>query len=90
MRDWDLVVALSSANNKGEKAEVYRIIGDTDFSEYPIASSAAINCINLIREEVDQHRDALLNFTNTVKVANLTDIRDLFRFKLLKDLLGPV
>jgi hypothetical protein len=83
---WELLKSIVTASNNQNYDELYSLISASDFSDKPQAAHAAISAIELVQENVDNRKEALLSFVDNVADMEL-DFREAFRFALLKDML---
>ena len=84
---WELLKRIVTASNNRNYDEMYALIETSDFSDKPQAAHAAISAIELVQDNVDKRKTALLKFVSSVGDMEL-DFREAFRLSLLKDLLG--
>ena len=87
MSEWDLLTSLVTASNNEDEATVYQLIADTDFSDKPMATSAALFAIDLVPKNVESHKEVLTAFATNIADVD-KDFREAMRFYVLKDLLG--
>lgn len=84
--EWELLTEVANASNTGEESKLYQIITCNDFSNKPMATSAALFAIELIPESVERNKNALLQFANNVQGVS-KDVREAMRYEMLKSLL---
>ncbi|MUJ20425.1 hypothetical protein [Aliivibrio fischeri] len=84
---WELLKKIVTASNSQNYDEMYALIETSDFSDKKQAAHAAISAIELVQDNVDARREALLKFVNNVNSMDF-DFREAFRLSLLKGLLG--
>lgn len=87
--EWELLTSIVSANNQRDYETLYSVLADDNvvFSDKPRCVQAAIYAIELVPEQVKQHRQILLNFVNKIDGVK-TDIRTGIRLEILKGLLA--
>ncbi|AZL83346.1 hypothetical protein EIJ81_00325 (plasmid) [Aliivibrio salmonicida] len=84
---WELLIKIVTASNNQNYDEMYALIETSDFSDKQQAAHAAISAIELVQDNLDERKEALLKFVNNVDGMDF-DFREAFRFSLLKGLLG--
>lgn len=87
--EWELLKAIATANNTGDRDGLYKLVEENDFTGKSQAISAAVSSFRLIPEEVNKYRSVLAEFVNKYdsQVTFDSDFRTRFRMDYLTELL---
>jgi hypothetical protein len=87
--EWELLTLIVTANNQRDHAALYGILAadNLNFSDKPQCVHAAISAIALEPENVNRHKECLLNFVKKIDGVQ-TDIKTGLRLEILKQLLA--
>ncbi|MCG3884139.1 hypothetical protein I3271_05515 [Photobacterium leiognathi] len=86
--EWDLVKAIATANNTGDRDGLYKLVAENDFTGKSQAIHAALASFYLTAEEINKYRSVLTDFVNKYDnqvTPDTVDMRTCFRMAYLAE-----